>query len=49
MSKEEKQKGIEGLKLAIDVQIKLNVISKPLGAKLADSIRLFKIALQIDE
>lgn len=48
MSKEEKQKGIEGLKLAIDVQIKLNIISKPLGAKLADSIRLIKIALQIE-
>ena len=49
MSKEEKEQGIEGLKLAIDVHIKLNVISKPLGAKLADSIRLLKIALQIDE
>ena len=49
MTKEEKEKGIEGLKLAIDVQKKLNVISKPLGAKLADSIRLLKIALQIEE
>ncbi len=49
MTKEEKEKGIEGLKLAIDVQIKLNVISKPLGAKLADSIRLLKIALQLDD
>lgn len=49
MTKEEKEKGIEGLKLAIDVQTKLNVISKPLGAKLADSIRLIKIALQIEE
>ncbi len=49
MTKEEKEKGIEGLKLAIDVQIKLNVISKPLGAKLADSIRLLKIALELDE
>ncbi len=48
MSKEEKEQGIEGLKLAIDVQKKLNVISKPLGAKLADSIRLIKIALQIE-
>jgi hypothetical protein len=48
MSKEEKEKGIEGLKLAVDVQIKLNVISKPLGAKLADAIRLIKIALQIE-
>ena len=46
MSKEEKEQGIEGLKLAIDVQKKLNVISKPLGAKLADSIRLIKISLQ---
>ena len=48
MSKEEKQNGIEGLKLAIDVQIKLNVISKPLGDKLDDSIRLIKIDLQIE-
>ena len=48
MSKEEKEQGIEGLKLAIDVQKKLNVISTRLGAKLADSIRLIKIALQIE-
>ena len=48
MSKEEKEQGIEGLKLAIDVQKKVNVISKPLGTKLADSIRLIKIALQIE-
>lgn len=33
---------IEGLRIAIDVQIKLNVISKPLGQKLADAIRLIK-------
>lgn len=33
---------IEGLKIAIDVHTKLVVISKPLGEKLADAIRLIK-------
>jgi len=33
---------IEGLRIAIDVHTKLVVISKPLGAKLADAIRLIK-------
>ena len=32
----------EGLKIAIDVHTKLVVISKPLGEKLADAIRLIK-------
>ena len=32
----------EGLRIAIDVHTKLVVISKPLGSKLADAIRLIK-------
>ena len=32
----------EGLKIAVDVHTKLVVISKPLGEKLADAIRLIK-------
>ncbi len=33
----------EGLKIALDVHTKLVVISKPLGAKLAEAIRLLYI------
>ena len=39
----------EGLKIALDVHTKLVVISKPLGAKLAEAIRLLYIYVLHEE